>query len=615
MAVFSLQVENSPFRADQVELLGRLLPTLTSDQIMWLSGYLAAMRAKAAPEEAAGDRPAGGGEAAPRTAGLAATATAQATVLYGSQTGNAKRLAENLARRLHQRNVAVTLSCMSEFRPANLKKVQHLFLLVSTHGEGEPPDKAKLFHEFLHGKRAPRLEGLRYAVLGLGDLSYKAFCQMGKDFDRRLEQLGAERIEPRADCDVDFEDAAAAWTDRVLASLGDAPSAAAITAAAAVGASAAPAAAVYSRSRPFFAEVLENLNLNGRGSDKETRHLKLLMEGSGLEFAPGDSLGIYPQNQPELVQQLIEQMGWDAEQAVPAGKQERPLRQALTEHYEITVLTRPLLEQAAVFSRDGLAELVHRQPEEKLDAYVRGRDLLDLVRDFGLARAPAPEFVRMLRKMPARLYSIASSGRANGDEVDLLLGTVRYQAHERPRLGTCTGYCAERLRPGDRVPVYVQSNDNFRLPADPAAPLIMVGPGTGVAPFRAFLEDREESGSPGKTWLFFGDRRFRTDFLYQTDWLRWLKLGVLTRMDVAFSRESGEKVYVQHRMAEHGRELFAWLEEGAYFYVCGDATAMAADVHAALEAIVARHSGAGPAAAREYVSRLQQQGRYQRDVY
>ncbi len=622
MAAFSLQVENSPFRADQVELLGRLLPTLAPDQIVWLSGYLAAMRAKAAPDEAAGDHPAGGGDAAPLAARLVATASAQATVLYGSQTGNAKRLAEDLARRLHERNVAVTLSCMSEFRPANLKKAKHLFLLVSTHGEGEPPDKAKLFHEFLQGKRAPRLEGVRYAVLGLGDVSYKAFCQMGKDFDRRLEQLGAERLQPRADCDVDFEDSAAAWTDRVLASLGDAPGAAAITAAAAsitaaaaVGANAAPAATVYSRSRPFLAEVLENLNLNGRGSDKETRHLKLLVEGSGLEFAPGDSLGVYPQNQPELVQQLIEQMGWDAEQAVPAGKQERPLRQALSEHYEITVLTRPLLEQAAVFSRDGLAELVHRQPEEKLDAYVRGRDVLDLVRDFDLARTPAPEFVRMLRKMPARLYSIASSCRANGDEVDLLLGTVRYQAHERPRLGTCTGYCAERLRPGDRVPVYVQSNDNFRLPADPEVPLIMVGPGTGVAPFRAFLEDREESGSPGKTWLFFGDRRFRTDFLYQTDWLRWLKLGLLTRMDVAFSRESDEKVYVQHRMAEHGRELFAWLEEGAYFYVCGDATAMAADVHAALEAIVARHGGAGPEAAREYVSRLQQQGRYQRDVY
>jgi sulfite reductase (NADPH) flavoprotein alpha-component len=240
--------------------------------------------------------------------------------------------------------------------------------------------------------------------------------------------------------------------------------------------------------------------------------------------------------------------------------------------------------------------------------------VLDLVRDFGLAGTAAPDFTRMLRRMPARLYSIASSCRANPDEVDLLVAAVRYQAHQRQRFGTCSVYCAERVRPGDRLPVYVQSNDNFRLPADPEAPLIMVGPGTGVAPFRAFLEDREETGAAGKTWLFFGDRRFRTDFLYQTDWLRWLKLGVLTRMDVAFSRDGAEKVYVQHRMAQQGRELFAWLEAGAYFYVCG-ATDMAADVQAALEGIVRQHGARSAEDARDYVSRLQQQGRYQRDVY
>ncbi|MGO8690286.1 MAG: assimilatory sulfite reductase (NADPH) flavoprotein subunit [Thermoguttaceae bacterium] len=611
MSCPGLQVDNSPFRPDQIELLGRLLPTLTPDQGVWLSGYLAGVHATAAPKTQA---------TAALSEGAAAAAT-EATVLYGSQTGNAKRLAEDLARRLQERNVAVTLSCMSELKPANLKKVKNLFVLVSTHGEGDPPDKAKLFHEFLHGKRAPRLEGLRYAVLGLGDFSYKAFCKMGKDFDRRLEELGAERLHPRADCDVDYEEAVAAWTDGVLAALGDGTSAGSSTAAAAApdggrqGGQSPAAVESYSRSRPFLAEVLENLSLNGRGSDQETRHLKLLLEGSALEFAPGDSLGMYPQNQPELVEDLIGHMRWDAEAAVPAGKQQRPLRQALTEHYEITVLTRPLLEQAAVFSRDGLADMVHHQGEEQLDAYVRGRDVLDLVRDFALAGTPAADFVRMLRRMPPRLYSIASSCRANRDEVDLLVRAVRYEAHQRPRYGTCSVYCAERVQPGDRLPVYVQSNDNFRLPADPSVPVIMVGPGTGVAPYRAFLEDREESGATGKTWLFFGDRRFRTDFLYQTDWLRWLKLGVLTRMDVAFSRDGAEKVYVQHRMAEHGRELFAWLEEGAYFYVCGDAGAMAADVEATLEAIIQSHGGRSAEDARGYVSRLQQEGRYQRDVY
>ncbi len=614
MAVSPPGIGNGPFNADQAELLGRLLPTLTADQILWLSGYLAGVQARTTSQDE-GRGGLAGGDAAQQAAGPAAAARQEATVLYGSQTGNAKRLAEKLARDLQQRSVSVTLSCMSEFKPARLKKAKNLLVVVSTHGEGEPPDKAKLFHEFLHGKRAPRLEGLRYSVLGLGDVSYKEFCQMGKDFDRRLEELGAERLRPRADCDVDYDEAAAAWSDGVLASLGEVRGPGGAVSAAAPAAVAAAAAPGYSRSQPFLAEVLENLSLNGRGSDKETRHVKLLLEGSGLEFAPGDSLGIYPQNQPELVEQLIGQMRWDPGQLVAAGKHERPLRQALTEHYEITVLTRPLLEQAAVFSRDGLADLVQREPEEKLRTYLEGRDVLDLVRDFSLVGTPAPDFTRMLRRMPARLYSIASSCRANPGEVDLLVAAVRYQAHERQRNGTCSVYCAERVRPGDRLPVYVQANDNFRLPADPQAPLIMVGPGTGVAPFRAFLEEREETGAAGKTWLFFGDRRFRTDFLYQTDWLRWLKLGVLTRMDVAFSRDAAEKVYVQHRMAQQGRELFAWLEEGAYFYVCGDATDMAADVHAALEGIVRQHGGRSAEDARDYVSRLQQQGRYQRDVY
>ena len=277
-------------------------------------------------------------------------------------------------------------------------------------------------------------------------------------------------------------------------------------------------------------------------------------------------------------------------------------------------MTRPLLEQAAVFSRDGLADLVHHQGEEKLDAYVRGRDVLDLVRDFALAGTPAADFVRMLRRMPPRLYSIASSCRANRDEVDLLVrGPLR--GPKRPRWAPARSTAPSACSPATSLPVYVQSNDNFRLPADPGVPLIMVGPGTGVAPFRAFLDDREERGQGGKTWLFFGDRHFRTDFLYQTDWLRWLKLGVLTRMDVAFSATEAEKVYVQHRMVEQGRELFAWLEEGAYFYVCGDAGAMAADVEATLEKIVQCHGGLRPEDAQEYLTELTRQNRYQRDVY
>ena len=347
------------------------------------------------------------------------------------------------------------------------------------------------------------------------------------------------------------------------------------------------AAPAFTRTNPFTAEVLENINLNGRGSDKETRHLKLAIEGSGLCFEPGDSLGIYPHNDPQLVDDVIGHMGWNPEEVIPAGKQELPLREALIQHYEITLLSKQLLKQAATFSQDGLQDLVQADANEKLKAYTRGRDLLDLVRDFSIQGVPPREFVPMLRKLPARLYSIASSFRANSGEVDLLIAALRYQAHNRDRLGTCSVHCAERVEAGDYLQVFVHSNPNFRLPADPDAPIIMVGPGTGVAPFRAFVEDREESGAGGKSWLFFGDRRFRTDFLYQVEWLRWLKLGVLTRLDVAFSRDQGAKVYVQHRMLEKSRELYGWLQEGAHFYVCGSVNPMAADVHAALVSIVA----------------------------
>jgi len=343
--------------------------------------------------------------------------------------------------------------------------------------------------------------------------------------------------------------------------------------------------------------------------------VKLLIEGSGLVFEPGDCLGIYPQNHPGLVDRLIEEIGWNPQEPVPTGTQEHPLRESLLKHYEITLLTKPLLEQLAVFSRDGLPDLLHREPADELHSYLQGRDLLDLVRDFSLTRAPARDFVRLLRKMPPRLYSIASSRRANPDEVDLAIAAVRYTAHNRDRFGTCSVYCAERVQAGNTLPVYVQSNCNFRLPPGPDIPLIMVGPGTGVAPFRAFLEDREESGASGKTWLFFGDRRFRTDFLYQVEWLRWLKLGVLTHMDVAFSRDTDQKVYVQHHMLRKSRELFSWLEEGAYFYVCGDAKRMASDVQATLESIVQREGAMSLEDARAYLAALQQQGRYQRDVY
>jgi sulfite reductase (NADPH) flavoprotein alpha-component len=645
MSEFSFRVDNSPFNQHQAEVLTQLLATLTADQMIWLSGYLAGMRGVAVGGGSLGAAAVPSAAAPVAAPPAAAEIQRDVTILFGSQTGNAQRLAGEMKKCLDERGFAVTLSCMSEFRTNNLKKVKQLLIVVSTYGEGDPPDKAVLFHEFVHGKRAPRLEGLRFSVLSLGDQLYDQFCKTGKDFDARLEELGAKRIYPRVDCDVDFDEPAKAWMDGVLEALSSrdnlsgpgtargeaATEAGNVTERIAAGASAGPFSAVaasgtataaqtvaapdYSRTNPFTSEVLENLNLNGRGSDKETRHLKLAIEGSGLGFEPGDSLGIYPHNDPQLVDDVIGHMGWNAEEVIPAGKQELPLREALIRHYEITLLSKQLLKQAATFSQDGLQHLVQADANEKLKAYTRGRDLLDLVRDFSIQGIPPREFLPMLRKLPARLYSIASSFRANSGEVDLLIAALRYQAHNRDRLGTCSVHCAERVEAGDYLQVFVHSNPNFRQPADADAPIIMVGPGTGVAPFRAFVEDREESGAGGKSWLFFGDRRFRTDFLYQVEWLRWLKLGVLTRLDVAFSRDQGAKVYVQHRMLEKSRELYAWLQEGAHFYVCGSVNPMAADVHATLVSIVQSEGGKSKEEAEAYVAGLREQGRYQRDVY
>ncbi|WP_069838735.1 assimilatory sulfite reductase (NADPH) flavoprotein subunit [Bacillus sp. F56] len=603
-----LQVMNSPFNQEQAELLNRLLPTLTESQKIWLSGYLSAQSVSA--QETAGAPAAAVSVEAPAPA-----VSKEVTVLYGSQTGNAQGLAENAGKQLEQSGFQVTVSSMSDFKPNQLKKVTNLLIVVSTHGEGDPPDNALSFHEFLHGRRAPKLENLRFSVLALGDSSYEFFCQTGKEFDQRLEELGGERISPRVDCDLDYDEPAAEWLEGVLKGLNEAG-----------GGSAAPAPAAaaqtgessYSRTNPFRAEVLENLNLNGRGSNKETRHVELSLEGSGLTYEPGDSLGVYPENDPELVELLLKEMNWDPEEIVTLNKQGdvRPLKEALISHYEITVLTKPLLEQAAQLTgSEELRELLAPGNEENAKAYIEGRDLLDLVRDYGPFSVSAQQFVSILRKMPARLYSIASSLSANPDEVHLTIGAVRYDAHGRERKGVCSILCAERLQPGDTLPVYVQHNQNFKLPKDPETPIIMVGPGTGVAPFRSFMQEREETGAEGKAWMFFGDQHFVTDFLYQTEWQNWLKDGVLTKMDVAFSRDTEEKVYVQHRMLEQSAELFEWLQEGAAVYICGDEKHMAHDVHNTLLEIIEKEGNMSREEAEAYLADMQQQKRYQRDVY
>lgn len=616
----NFQVSNSPFNEEQADLLNRLVPTLSEHQRIWLTGYLTATGSGGASQAVlqASAVLAEQAQALPQTAQMQ-TVPKEVTVLYGSQTGNCSQLSGKLTAKLEQLGYKVTRASMADFKPGNLKKVQHLLILTSTHGEGEPPDQAIGLYEFLHSKRAPQLPDTFYSVLALGDTSYEFFCQTGKDFDLKLEELGASKLAPRTDCDVDFDSPATEWMEQVIGALELRTSG--TTVSTAVGSAVASTAASsleesYSRSNPFAAEVLENLNLNGRGSARETRHLELSLEGSGLHYEPGDSLGIYPQNDPKLVDDLIEALNWNPEEEVQVHKQQLPLREALTRVVEITVLTKPLLQQiAGLAPASALSELLAVGHEEELRSYISRHDLLDLVQHYELTGIAAGELVPLLRKIPPRLYSIASSPSANPEEVHITVRTVRYENEGRERSGVCSVQLAERVEAGDALPVFIQHNAGFKLPEQPDTPIIMIGPGTGVAPFRAFLGEREETGAEGKSWLFYGDQHFATDFLYQIEWQKWIKSGVLTRMDVAFSRDTEEKVYVQHRMLEHSRELYEWLQAGAYIYVCGDEKKMAHDVHAALIRILEQEGGRSADEAAAELIRLQQEKRYQRDVY
>ncbi|MCQ4085370.1 assimilatory sulfite reductase (NADPH) flavoprotein subunit [Saccharibacillus sp. JS10] len=609
-----LNVTNSPFNEEQSQQLNQLLPTLNSHQRIWLTGYLSAQGSVVAE---------GAAPASPQAVNVQAgtvpstpAAPKEVTILFGSQTGNGTHLAKKLSKRLEEQQVKTEMLSMADFKPANLKKLSHLLIIVSTHGEGDPPDNALAFHEFLYSKRAPKLENLSFSVLALGDTSYEFFCQTGKDFDTRLAELGASRLAERVDCDVDFDESAGEWMQSVTQALSAAPAADSATTNAASPVS-TDSESEYSRSNPFAAEVLENLNLNGRGSVRETRHLELSLEGSGLTYEPGDSLGVYPENHPRLVDEIIEAMEWNAEEVVNTGKNgTASLREALHRYYEITILTKPLVEQIAKLTgNEALATLTAPESADALRAYIHEHDLLDLIVDYQLKGVSAAEFTSVLRKIPARLYSIASSSKATPDEVHLTVRTVRYACGGRDRYGVCSVQMAERLEPGDTLPVFIQHNPNFKLPENPDTPIIMIGPGTGVAPFRSFLAEREESGAEGKTWMFYGDQHFATDFLYQTEWQRWIKDGVLTKMDVAFSRDTEEKVYVQHRMLEKSQELYEWINNGAAIYVCGDEKHMAHDVHTTLETIIAQGGGLSPEQASEYLLQLQQEKRYQRDVY
>ncbi|UYZ64530.1 assimilatory sulfite reductase (NADPH) flavoprotein subunit [Hymenobacter weizhouensis] len=589
------------------ESLQRLTSGLTDQQLIWLSGYLYGRAAAPGPAPLPG-------VAAPAAA---ADSAGRLTILFGSQTGNSKKAAGLVAEAARQRGLTPTVRDMNDYPTKELQHERQLLIIVSTQGEGDPPMAAEELHQFLLSKRAPKLPELRYAVLALGDKSYLQFCQTGFEFDQRLAELGAQRLAERVDCDVSFENEARQWAAQVLGQLTPATPVRPDVAVRAE-APAAPAAVAepveYSHERPFEAELLEKIQLNGRGSDKETYHLEFSLAGSGIRYEAGDALLVQPINHQPLVQEVLQAVRLPADAPVQLGGAELDLGTALTERLELSVLTRDVLERYAAVAPQ------HPQLREVLDlkaqlpAYLYGRDVADLLREFPLELS-GQQLAAVLRPLPARAYSIASSLLAHPDEVHLTVGKVRYQAHGRHKQGACSGHLADQLAPGDLARVWVDRNEYFKLPQDPGTGIIMVGAGTGVAPFRAFVEERVETGATGQNWLVFGNPHFTTDFLYQLEWQQHLKRGALSRLDVAFSRDQAEKIYIQHRLLEQSRRVFDQLENGAHFYVCGDKNRMAADVQQALLRIIAQESGQGDDYAAEYLRQLRKSRRYLEDVY
>ncbi len=586
--------ESSPFSTVQRQALDSLLAGFDALQRGWLSGYLAA------------------GSAAP--AAVAAPAAAgKLTVLYGTESGNSEALADRAMKDAKKKGFKAVMKNMSEISPADLAKEENLLVIVSTWGDGEAPETAVGFHSKFMSEDV-KLDGVKFSVCGLGDTSYEKFCEIGKQVDARLEQLGAKRVAPRADCDVDYEDSFGEWFGNALCAL--APTASAVV-------PAAPAAAgfaqvvEYGKKNPFLSEVYDNVILNGEGSKKETIHVELSLAGSGLHYEPGDALAVQPLNCPAMIKDVLNAAKLTGTEEIEIkGGGRKLLADALREDFDITALSKAVLKKLAeTTGSETLSELLVDEAKEQLRDYITGREIVDALIDFAPNGLSPEALAGIFRKLPIRLYSIASSPLAHPNEVHLTVAAVRYDTHGRERKGVCSTFLADVAKTGESVPVFVQPNKNFRLPADGDIPVIMVGPGTGVAPFRSFVEHRAAIGATGKNWLLFGDQHYTYDFLYQLEWQEYLKNGTLSRLDVAFSRDQPEKVYVQDKMLEHGEELYRWLEEGAHFYVCGDASRMAADVHEALISVVKNFGAKSREQAEEYVEALKKAKRYQRDVY
>jgi sulfite reductase (NADPH) flavoprotein alpha-component len=572
--------KTAPFSEEEVALLNRVVGPASQVQRAWLAGFLAGVESvSGAPQPAAPARPA-----------------EPLTIVYASESGNSEKLASDLAKAARKNGLKPTIIDMADLDLAALTSAKRLVMIAATWGEGEPPARATRAYGELMGESAPRLDGVEFGVLALGDTAYAEFCAIGKALDARLEALGAKRVVERVDLDLDFAQPAARWIGDAVKALTPPDADRGRVIEVDFG---KPAGAP--NTDIVEAEIVEHVNLNSSRSDKQTVHLALAFDGGAPAYEPGDSLDLYAENDPAYVDELLKLAGLD----------DAALRAELITSRDVTTLSLKIVETYAAQTGHQYVKALIADGEAK--TWIVGRQFIDLIASFPIALS-ADQLRSLTRPLAPRAYSIASSRREVGDEAHLLISAVRYESHGRARKGVASNYVAERLKRGGRVRVKLKPNKHFAIaPAD--KDIVMVGPGTGVAPFRAFVQERRATQATGRSWLFFGDRQFTHDFLYQLDWQEALKDGALTRMDVAFSRDTPEKVYVQHKLWQQRRDLIEWLDGGANFYVCGDAKAMAKDVRATLVRAYADVKTLSPEAAEQAVVALERDKRYLQDTY
>lgn len=572
-------------------------------QRAWLAGFLAGLHSRAAITA----------ETVAIPNAIESTPQPTLDILFGTQTGNAEMCAMAAAEQAQNCGFATNVAGMEDISLEDFAQMKQVILVVSTYGEGDMPDTAELFWDALSAPTAPCLEGMKFGVIALGDTGYDEFCQAGKLMDTRLEQLGAVRLAPRIDCDVDYEDVSAKWVEETLPLIsenlpqGEAPKAPAIS-------TAKKETSAWNRKNPYKANVIENTNLSGSNSAKEIRHIAFDLKDSGITYEAGDALGVIPKNNPDLVNALLQRLGCKEDDIVE--NELKLLGGILTEDREISTPSKELITEIRNrTNHEELSHVVDNGDKEALESYLWGRDILDLLNLDEKLAFTAEEFLKFLKPLQHRAYSISSSPKAHENEVHLTVAAVRWLFEGREHQGVCSSYLADRVNEGTNVKIFLSANKSFRPPQDNDAPMIMVGPGTGIAPFRAFLEERRERDAKGKNWLFFGDQHREQDFIYEDEMGTMSQSGLLSRLDLAFSRDQKEKIYVQSRMKENGKDLFSWLEEGAYFYVCGDATRMAKDVDQALHEIIQEHGSLDEDQTTEYINELKRNKRYLRDVY